>query len=45
MILHAIDMFNVVKNAQALKRKIAHNKTAMNYITKDITTDISLGAI
>lgn len=36
-------MYKVVKKSEATIRKIAENKIAINFITKDISPDISFG--
>src|SRR3569833_59280 len=38
-------MYKLVKASEATTRTIADNKTAANFITKDITPDISLATI
>ena len=38
-------MYKVVKKVDAIVRKIADNKTAYNYITKDFSPTISLAVI
>lgn len=35
-------MFKVIRKSEATVRKIADNKTAANYITKEISKDVSL---
>lgn len=35
-------MYKVVRKSEGSVRKIADNKIAINYITKDITSDVSL---
>lgn len=38
-------MYRVVRRPEALVRKIAENKVAVNYITKDISQEVSLAII
>ena len=35
-------MYKVVRKSEAVERKIAESKTVKNYITKDVTQDVSL---
>jgi hypothetical protein len=38
-------MFRVIRKSEAKERKIADNKSAFNYITKEISLEISLAVI
>jgi len=38
-------MFKVIRKSEARERKIAENKSAFNYITKDISPEVSLAVI
>ena len=38
-------MLKIVRKSEAKERKIADNKSAFNYITKDISKDVSLAVI